>query len=364
MKQIALIPVVLFGGAALKAQTDTIYPGDANYDGYCNHEDVVIIGLRFGVTGAPRDTNATTWGPWASYTWQDTLPNTLVTTNYADCNGDGVINEHDVAVIDSNFGFTHDTSLAAINGFNPVGATSQDPHLAFTMRSFVDSILVSDTVILDVELGTQGMVANLTGFTFSASFTPELVDTIMVNFDSSMLSPSTARLDFEHTDFTHGDVSLTSVLSNQTLVSVAGKVASLIIVMEGNIAGKTTVLKDTFILCPDRIIAVDDVGNVLPIYGECDSFIVYDLDSRIDPGPTSEFKVFPNPSPGIFTVSSNHKPMQEIMITNTLGQCLYRRSVDGVREEIIFRLDVSPGLYFVSITSGSAVITHKLNIIR
>lgn len=364
MKRIPTFLLTLFAAVTMNAQTDTTYPGDANYDGYCNHEDVLVIGLKFGVSGPQRDSLGDSWFPFPSYSWGDSMYNN-VTTNHADCNGDGVINQNDLTAIDHNFGLTHDTTLAATNAFAFVGATSQDPHLSFTTRGQVDSVFVSDTVILDVELGTQGMVANLTGMSFTAMFTSTLVDTIIVNFDSSQLLPATARLDFDETDYVHGQTRLSSVLSNQTTVSVAGKVATLIIVMEGNIAGKTDILQDTLIICPEHIIAIDTLGNVTPIFGVCDSMIVYDLDNGgPGPSPKPDFRLYPNPSDGSFIISSKQNPMEEIVITNTVGQVVAHETTTGGREEIIFNVSLPSGLYLLTARSGSKVTSHKLQIIN
>jgi len=364
MKSIITLVLVLVSMTAL-AQTDTIWPGDANYDGYCNHEDVLIIGMKFGVTGPQRDSSERhiLWLPLASHTWQDTLVNS-VTTNHADCNGDGIINDHDLLAIELNFGEQHDTTLAAVNGFSAISATNQDPHLSFNLGQ-LDSVFVSDTVIVEVLLGTQGVPAVLTGLAFSMGFTSSLVDTMFVRFDSSMLHPGTARVDFSRTEFVAGQAYVTSILANQTAVQVAGNVATLIIVMEGNIAGKTDVLQDTLVLCPDRIIAVNQFGSVVPIFGECDSVIVYDADSRVKPAPpATDILIRPNPSNGNFIISSNQNPMKDIIITNALGQVVLHEAFEGGREEIIFNLPLPSGLYIASVRTRLDSITQKIQIIR
>lgn len=367
MHRVATCLITLLAAAALSAQTDTVWPGDANYDGYCNQDDVLVIGMKFGANGLQRDSVSIAWSGQPSYTWVgDTLFNNL-TSNYADCNGDGDINHNDLAAVHHNFGLAHDSTLTA-NGFSSVGATQQDPHLSFDPRGTIDSVFVSDTVIYDVQIGVFGMAAHLTGFAFEASFTSELVDTILVEYDASVLQPSTARLDFDQANQAVGRISASSILTNNTIVNVAGPVVSFIIVMEGNIAGKTGILQDTLVICPEHIVAIDTAGQSLPIFGECDSVIVYDLDSRIPHEPASEFSAYPNPSAGTFTITSKQYPMEEIIIANTLGQIVHRELFSNVREEIIFNLELASGLYALTARrhgqNGLENVSKKLLIIN
>jgi hypothetical protein len=152
---------------------------------------------------------------------------------------------------------------------------------------------VSDTIVVPVTLGTFNQPAIISGVAFELTFTSELVDTLMMSFDSSMLQPGTARIDFDYTDFPGSRSHVATTMTNHQVITSTGNIVNLIIVMEGNIAGKTDILQDTLIICPDRVIAIDHLGHVLPVYGQCDSLIVYDLDSRIPAPPLKDFHIYP-----------------------------------------------------------------------
>lgn len=84
---------------------DCVYPGDANADGIANYEDLLAIGLAMGQQGAAREEGMLYWGPLPAEPWADDFfwgPN----HHHADCDGDGEVDEGDVALIRLNYGKT------------------------------------------------------------------------------------------------------------------------------------------------------------------------------------------------------------------------------------------------------------------
>lgn len=85
----------------------TIWPGDANNDGIVDERDVLPIGIFYGLTGSARS-GGSQWAPdtISLLFWED------VRAAFADCNGDGVVDENDVLVIGQNWHLRHDGSFA------------------------------------------------------------------------------------------------------------------------------------------------------------------------------------------------------------------------------------------------------------
>lgn len=75
----------------------TFFSGDANNDGIINHYDLLNIGLHWQAKGEPRSNDTT-----ASADWQQTKAN--LNGKYADCNGDGTVNEKDTLLIVQKYG--------------------------------------------------------------------------------------------------------------------------------------------------------------------------------------------------------------------------------------------------------------------
>jgi hypothetical protein len=80
-----------------------VFPGDANNDGIVNEVDVLPLGVYWRMQGLSRPVeDPTEWGIQPAYTWED------MGATYADCNGDGEVDEKDLRVIEWNWGLAHD----------------------------------------------------------------------------------------------------------------------------------------------------------------------------------------------------------------------------------------------------------------
>jgi len=106
------------------AQTTLLRPGDINDNGIVNSSDVLYWGLAYGVEGPERQNKSTSWNPVrVDSLWAQSFPDG---TNYAfaDCNGDGIVDDDDLAVIAENFRNTsgmvrEDQSALGIPGIDP-----------------------------------------------------------------------------------------------------------------------------------------------------------------------------------------------------------------------------------------------------
>jgi PKD repeat protein len=79
-----------------------VYPGDANNDGIVNEVDVLPLGVYWRTTGPGRPgDDLTGWFIQPANSWEE------LGATYADCNGDGTVNEADLSVIEANWGLIH-----------------------------------------------------------------------------------------------------------------------------------------------------------------------------------------------------------------------------------------------------------------
>lgn len=90
----------------VKPQPDLVYPGDANHDKLVNIEDLLPIGLNYNELVSPRIEISTAWIGQLAQNTGDTLASG-VDRKHADCNGDGQINDVDIAAIYQNYSFKH-----------------------------------------------------------------------------------------------------------------------------------------------------------------------------------------------------------------------------------------------------------------
>lgn len=79
-----------------------VWPGDTNGDGKADLEDLVNIGVGFGMTGPPRDSMSIEWEAQPAEDWTMET-STGINYKHFDCNGDGTIGVADIAGIQSNY---------------------------------------------------------------------------------------------------------------------------------------------------------------------------------------------------------------------------------------------------------------------
>lgn len=87
-----------------------IWPGDVNNNGVVNGIDVLFAGIAYGSDGPERPDGSSDWeGQPAGDSWSDNFPGGL-NFAYADCDGNGEVEEDDIEVtIKNNFFLTHGT---------------------------------------------------------------------------------------------------------------------------------------------------------------------------------------------------------------------------------------------------------------
>ncbi|MCD6019607.1 MAG: hypothetical protein K0S53_2728 [Bacteroidetes bacterium] len=72
-------------------------------------------------------------------------------------------------------------------------------------------------------------------------------------------------------------------------------------------------------------------------------------------------KVFPNPSNGNEMAFVSDKSIKEIVITNAVGQVVYRRTVESKEKTIILKdLELSKGIYYATIKSEAGSKSEKI----
>jgi len=149
-----------------------LWPGDVNNNGIVNGVDVLYIGLAFNATGPGRSEEDDEWEPMPiEQLWDRSFPDGI---NYAfaDCNGDGVIDEEDISVVEENFGLTHGdlTGDGYANGLPGI-----DPPLSLVPST--DRAEPGNQVNLNLGLGTEELpVHDFYGLTFQFSFTSDLIE--------------------------------------------------------------------------------------------------------------------------------------------------------------------------------------------
>lgn len=89
---------------------DCVWPGDANYDGTANTDDVLAIGLIYGDNGPIRPGASLLWEAQSAPFW-NSIQTSGINTKHADCDGTGSVNTFDVQAVDLNYQKMHPTAF-------------------------------------------------------------------------------------------------------------------------------------------------------------------------------------------------------------------------------------------------------------
>lgn len=323
--------------------TQEVWPGDANADNLAHHVDLLSIGLSFGATGPVRVNPDNSWSPAVAMDWDSTFANG---TNYkhADCNGDGVINESDRAVIVDNYGLAHGTPQP----ITELPGTDIDPpaFIEFPTDQPDGATFQAPIIIGAADVPVQDAY----GVAFTVQFDPEVIDPnqVEVVYPTSWFGEpgiNTLAVDKVYPD---GRIEIALTRIDQNNVSGHGQVAYIIGIID-DIAGLTSSEVSV-----ERILCIDMDEDRLPIQGRETTFKV--VSSNEPDAGNGVFTLFPNPATDWVNIVSPHGfTADQVQLLNMSGQVLPAQIEDNRRVSLA---NLPAGIYVVRITTGPTIV-HK-----
>lgn len=208
-----------------------VWPGDASNDGTVNMDDLLSVGLAWGTSGPARTATDNDWYPHASNEWTDMLPDGT-NYKYADCNGNGVINNEDTTAIALNFDLTHPVYSLKL-------ASDAPPIYLDTPLSPL-SVGYNEIGIILGDIATP--VDEIYGLRFIVQYEGTSIDknSVKASFNASWLGSSSEILGMYKNDATIGDIQIGITRKDQNNIGGQGQIGTLGIVVIDNIAGKET----------------------------------------------------------------------------------------------------------------------------
>ena len=340
--------------------TNCVWPGDANSDLIADNNDVLAIGLTYNFTGPVRHSADTSWTCQPAWPWPGTFLNG-VNHKHADCDGNGLVDSLDMILVNQHYGSTHMKGTG--------GATTQTGNPPLYFDSLKTSVMTSDTVILQVALGTDTATADsIYGIAFSLTYDNTLVDTnsVWVEYDSSWLGTKGTDMITLDKDFWHlgrTDVALCRIDHNHR--SGKGEICRIGIIMLDDIAGKTHAT-DTLNLGFASVQVIMTDGTIVPISAIPGAVEVIELEDNVAPPVgAADIRLFPNPAGDWAAVESPTLAIQDLKLFDLNGKLLDVQvtDVDAHRK----RLDthaLAAGFYFLRIRVAGHTVMRRLAIGR
>lgn len=353
---------------ALPAQQ--IWPGDVNNNGIVNAVDVLYWGRAHGATGPARAEVSTEWMPMpAPAAWTENFPNGI-NYAYADCNGDGRVDEADFdEAIESNYGETQGVRLA--DGFANAAPGSAAPALRLSTNTPVLGPGGTAQISLDID-DSANPLPDFYGMALSLKYDTQYLDgDDGLDFDlneNSWLNRDGSYVEELFEDNDNGAAMLAMTRTNQQTVLVEpGELGRFSVVIEDIVILKEI---DTIRIEIDSVLLIgrdfeaittQPTSIELIVAQDPSSVVVHTQNTPARGININRISLFPNPARHTFFIESE-APIQSIEIFNSLGQSVEHQisRPDARLHQVRLQTDRSSGLLWIRIWIGREAITRKL----
>lgn len=325
-----------------------VWPGDANRDRIANHRDLIYLGLAFGAQGPSRSERLSNWEAIPSTPWAEKFDDGI-NFKHADCNGDGLVDIQDKAVIARNYGRTRGTVLDT----PPLPNTDYDPPI------FVDlpqegELKPGSTFTIPVILGTQENPAkDIYGFSFSINFDPGFIDpeSVQVHYPVSWFGQEQVNvLTIDKLYEEDGRIEIAMTRNDQNDVSGYGEVAYI----RGIIADIAGIVDTRLETAQPYGMSIND--GPIPLSTQITEMPMETIE---DPYTILEsFNMFPIPAGDVLHFSNAlNAPADEVRIFDLQGRQVMQ-TFNKVNE--INVSDLPAGMYIIRLKIQGIVMNEKL----
>lgn len=327
----------------LPCLSDSVWPGDADHNGIDDNNDLLPIGLGYGLTGLTRPDQSIVWSAHYAQNWGMQFLNGT-NGKHADCNGDGVIDANDTTAILLNFGFMHSKNGGAAEPWR-----SGIPGI--TLKYSTDTVAAGDTLTVSLILGDSSTtVSNLYGLAFTYHFDPIVVDSTTARFG---FIPSFMGNDINsisiHKDFkTDGTVKAAITGINHLGRNGYGEIAKFIsTITTGNINGKDLSYYQNVSYISD-INAIDRDGNPVPLNtGTSTNEVSYDANVGIHDMDYVRLLIYPNPVKDAFTIQAATQLLgTDYTLTDITGRVILTGKLAGEQTHVAIS-ELASGIYML-----------------
>lgn len=349
---------------------DCVWAGDMNGDGRVSVTDLLSLGRFIGISGDQREDVAYTFrsGQEAS-NWNYDQPNGF-NIKHIDANGDGIINEADMSLIDAYYGNVHQLvpeEILAIKDY---------PFDLIPNTTEVDS---GDLLILDIVLGSASKpVVDLFGLAFALNINPSMIDTASLDvnyFDNSWFSRDRATLHM--TKQPKAGLLHTAITNTYSIVedelegfrppgtSGAGAIGQIVMIVEDELEGFKT--DDDYIIrrISTHGIQIEDADGtkyLLP-----DTYVDIRVNKKKQATEPTEDKLilYPNPVKDKLMIHFNGRNvMQSVSIYDQVGMLVDDMQNLNVQSVHLNTSHYAEGIYYIQVRTETSVVTKKVVILN
>jgi len=350
-------------------QLDCVWPGDTDGDGKATLEDLINIGVGFGMNGPPRETVTSLWEAQAAQDWP---AENAAGVNYKhfDCNGDGTISIHDIPAIQNNYAMLE-------NGISSTGSNGVPISLSFD----VDTVVITEEnqyleVNAALNFGSSdtpmeevyGVVLYLT---YQKNYVVESTPVTFKYNDNSFLGDVSSVIPVARNVQEKGQTDIAMARRVPNNISGQGRVASLKFIIESDIIdGRAENDGEMFAVDINVVRAVDINGNEIGISLPEKPTGVFFQNGLSTTGTTTplidsdKIEVYPNPvNDRINLELEDDLHPESLELFNALGQRMIYSEIQESKTDInVSRL--AEGIYLLKVQTEEGIGTKRVLIKR
>ena len=330
---------------------DCVFPGDADYDGVADNNDVLALGIAFANTGPNRPWASNNWYGQQAPNWSTSLPSS-VNCKHTDCDGNGIVNDNDTLPIFLNYGSTHSKSTGTTGG------------IPISIVALSDSVEAGDLATFSVVIGdAQNLVDSVYGIAFTVNYDTAVVDTegmFFCDYSTCWFTGGSA-LTFTYDLYPDPMADLAITRTNGSDTAGWGEVCRIGFVTIDNISGKRQTLgKPLHVWLSDvRLISASMTVTAAALFG--DSVVVYEEGLRAPgAGRMEVVSIVPVPADNYLQVRVKDGELEHVRVMDLSGKVL--RTMDGgLGSAVRVETGALPmGVYLVEIKSARRTYVKKV----
>lgn len=350
---------------------DCVWPGDTNFDGIVNMEDLLPLGLQMGEVGKPRyDITADYWYGQFAPNWSDLFSENPINTKHIDADGDSIVTALDTIAINQFYGRTHSLTPSKL------------PFYDFEIRLDGDIFAQpGDLVELDLYVGTSDLPAeDVYGFTFPFAYNTEYFKTETVKVDFKHDSWLGYNSPILHMSRNNKDIGLLETGYTRTSgvsASGFGKIGTVSFVIVEDIVGFRPDGDTQDENKPYQTIrigggiskAVNGAGRTLGVKIEA-----FELNIQLPTETTEELttpilpeklKVVPNPAHDLLRIHLNGSTdFERVIVYNLMGQEIYNSGKILTNRTNIDVSQWANGVYLVKVFTERGAVNKKIEVLH
>lgn len=365
--QFLVFLIVLFG--SISTTTAQIWPGDIDNNGIAENVDLLYMGYAYGEIGSPRSSTSIVWTPHpAGPLWGVIFPNLNLDISYADCNGDGVVDDLDIEAIEQNYSLTHPTitsapMLAGIPGIDPT---------VEIIRNSTDTLQQGKVEFFELHLG-PGHYSDFYGISFTISFDTAYVDSVVQVFPASgwITNNNTDKVIMMSHDYIEpnsangrdGRIDIAYSRTNGVPIMGSGFMGIFAIVIEDNLNGKLDGAID-FDMEVLNIRYVDEQLDFKPTVSSISEFYILSTDVSNPIIEDNSLNVYPNPAVDFIMAESTTNEITGYELYNLQGQLIQQ---DFFESNTIVELrfeEALNGIHLLKLHTPRGLLIKKIMIVN